>query len=181
MTFDPEKFGQRMSAIVRDTVAREVDPLRAEITSLQKRLEIAEAREPVPGPPGENGHDGATGRGIASATVRTDGLLIFSLSDGDTLEAGNVLGRDGEDGAPGRDGRDPDPEMIRGMVLEAVAALPPPERGEPGQRGSSRHRRGPFAPVVGRRGRPVADRGARCALPPARRLLRRFRPRRRRS
>jgi len=133
MTFDAKKFGADMSAIVRDVVAREVAPYREQLATMERRLADAEARAPLQGEPGQ---PGLQGRGIAKAIVRTDGVLILTLTDGETLEAGTVAGVDGKDGAPGADAPPVQPEVIRGLVAEAVAAIPPPERGLQGEPGT---------------------------------------------
>lgn len=41
----------------------------------------------------------------------------------------------GRDGVDGRDGKDADPEIVRSMVLEAIAAIPKPKDGTNGQDG----------------------------------------------
>lgn len=50
------------------------------------------------GAPGVNGEDG---RGIISATIKTDGHLQINYSDGTNEDVGEVVGNDGLDGASG--------------------------------------------------------------------------------
>ena len=81
-----------------------------------------------------------------SALERAVQDRIASVKDGRDGIEGNA-GRDGVDGTPGRDGvdaapgragidgRDADPELIRQMIGEAVAALPPAEHGPEGPPG----------------------------------------------
>jgi len=44
-------------------------------------------------------------------------------------------GRDGIDGTNGQDGKDADPEVIKSLIVAAVAEIPPPKDGLPGQDG----------------------------------------------
>lgn len=65
--------------------------------------------------------------GIASALRGSDGRLLLTLTDGRILDAGLV------NGEPGRDGRDADPvdpAVVRGMVDEALALVPPTDPAE---------------------------------------------------
>lgn len=65
--------------------------------------------------------------GIASALRGSDGRLLLTLTDGRILDAGLV------NGEPGRDGRDADPvdpAVVRGIVDQAVALVPPVDRAE---------------------------------------------------
>ena len=47
---------------------------------------------------GEDGEDGVDGKYIVDATVNTYGQLVLTLSDGTTVNAGNVVGAPGKDG-----------------------------------------------------------------------------------
>lgn len=58
----------------------------------------------VPGTEGKAGMagtDGAPGRGIRSTGISEDGHLIVTYTDGDTFDAGPVVGKDGKDGVDG--------------------------------------------------------------------------------
>lgn len=83
-------------------------PTRAEIRAVVSE-ELA-ANPPPPGPsgqPGDDGQPGQDGRGIAS-TIITDGHLLVTYSDGETVDLGQVVGADGtpgKDGTNGVDGR----------------------------------------------------------------------------
>lgn len=54
---------------------------------------------------GKDGTDGKDGVGIVDA-VNEDGKLIIYLSDGTSIDLGNIKGESGEDGADGTDGKD---------------------------------------------------------------------------
>lgn len=72
----------------------------------------------VDGKDGEDGHDGADGKdgvdgvdgkdgvGISGASIDTSDHLILTLSNGDTIDVGVVVGADGKDGQDGVDGKD---------------------------------------------------------------------------
>lgn len=50
---------------------------------------------------GEQGNSGANGKdgvGIAKAEINTNGELILTYTDGDTVNIGRVVGADGKDG-----------------------------------------------------------------------------------
>lgn len=99
--------------------AREIAPvfrrmLDDAIRPIESRLAAIEAR-PAP-------KDGVGVKG----TIRDHaGCLVFTLTDGNTMSAGEV-----KDGAPGRDA---DPEMVRKVVDEAIAERPAPKDGENGK------------------------------------------------
>lgn len=133
MQLDAKALADATAEIVKSHVATATAPLL-------RRIEVLEGRPaPEKGEPGEPGMDGV---GIADA-VKTDGVLILRLTDGTEKQIGQVDGKDGEPGPP------PDPEtvagVVRGMIAEpiaeavstAVAALPAPERGEPGEKGEA--------------------------------------------
>lgn len=74
--------------------------------SIVERLSILEKRTPevgAKGDPGEVGHPGADGTGVADALLDLDGNLVLTLSSGETKRLGVVIGKDG---SPGRDGVD---------------------------------------------------------------------------
>jgi hypothetical protein len=90
--------------------------VREAAAPLLKRINELEQREIVLPEKGE------PGVGVVSAEVRTN-ILEITLTDGTVIEAGDV--------GP-RHGKDADPAMVKAAVDEAVAALPPPEKGDPG-------------------------------------------------
>ena len=57
------------------------------------------------GDKGDPGEDGIDGVGITEVTI-VDGKLIITLSNGNIINLGNVVGKDGVDGAPGQNGND---------------------------------------------------------------------------
>ena len=58
------------------------------------------------GPQGPAGHDGVDGVSIASAEMNHLGELIIQLSNGNRINVGKVVGKDGVDGQDGQDGQD---------------------------------------------------------------------------
>lgn len=52
----------------------------------------------VVGASGRDGVNGADGRGIEAADLDTDGHLILKFTDGEEIDVGRVVGRDGKDG-----------------------------------------------------------------------------------
>ena len=50
------------------------------------------------GASGSNGSNGADGRGIQSADLDGAGHLVLTLSDGEEIDVGRVVGKDGKDG-----------------------------------------------------------------------------------
>ena len=56
------------------------------------------------GAKGETGEAGATGVGISSATVNGSGRLIITKTDSSTIDAGNVVGPQGDQGTTGNTG-----------------------------------------------------------------------------
>lgn len=105
--FDGKAFGAEIVGIVKDYVAREVEPLRRENADLVARLAALEAR-PIAkdGAAGRDGVDGANGAGVDSAMISDAGVLILRLTSGVEIEAGTVRGADGENGAEGPAGKD---------------------------------------------------------------------------
>ena len=58
------------------------------------------------GEKGEDGADGKDGVGISGAAIETNNHLILTLSNGDTIDVGVVVGADGKDGQDGANGKD---------------------------------------------------------------------------
>ena len=59
----------------------------------------------APGQDGADGKDGKDGVGIAGVEI-VDGKLVITLSNGSTIDLGNIKGEDGKDGVDGEDGKD---------------------------------------------------------------------------
>jgi collagen type III alpha len=118
----------------------------------------APGRDGKDGAPGADGQPGRDGLGLAAGLIGRDGRLVFTMSNGETRDIGEIVGRDGKDGkdgangldgkdgAPGRDGidgKDGAPgasvtpadvvPMLQDMVSKAVSELPAAEKGEPGK------------------------------------------------
>lgn len=140
------------------------DIVQAHVSPLLRRIEALETR-PAPergekGEPGDLGAPGEMGVGMAGAMIDRSGVLILTLSNGETKDLGNVVGKDGAHGKDGADGKDGlngadgkdglngvDADMealavdldrrVAEAVATAVSALPPAEKGEQGDRGES--------------------------------------------
>ena len=78
------------------------------------------------GTPGAAGKDGKDGVGIAKAEINTNGELVLTYTDGNTVNVGRVVGADGKDGKDGqnastvKDNADVSPVII---VIRAVAGV----------------------------------------------------------
>lgn len=120
MQLDAKALAAATAEIVQRHVTAAVGPLL-------KRIETLEGRPaPERGEKGERGEQGPSGHGLAGAMIDRSGVLILTLSNGETRELGPVVGRDGVDG---RDGTDGAPGL-------------PGERGEKGEAGD-RGEKGP--------------------------------------
>jgi hypothetical protein len=108
---DAAAFGADVVAAVRSFLEQEIDPLHARIAELEKHL----AEIPVP----KDGKDGADGRSI---TLEDVAPLI--LSEVEKAVAAIPPAKDGQNG------KDADPELIKTMIADAMAALPPAEGGK---------------------------------------------------
>jgi len=84
----------------RSYIDTALEPLLARIAVLEARAPV----EPV---------------GISEALRSADGRLLLTLTNGRVLDAGLVNGADGKDADP------VDPSVLRGMVVAAVALIPP--------------------------------------------------------
>ena len=110
-SIDPEIVKEMVGAEVRDAVA-----------ALPVPQDGRDGVDGIPGPQGEPGargepgiagkdgsdglagQDGRDGAALAGAFVDRNGFLILTLSDGTTRDLGQIVGKDGTDGAPGKDG-----------------------------------------------------------------------------
>lgn len=121
------------------TFAREISPVLRRMVDdavrpFAERLAAIEAR-PVPA--------GKDGVGIKGAIRDRSNCIILTLSDGNTLNVGEIKdgldGRDGKDGVDGRDGKDADLSGLEQAIFEqvgvAVAALPVAKDGRDGRDG----------------------------------------------
>jgi integrin beta 3 len=105
---DGKEFGEEIVSIVRGYVEREIGPVKAENAALKERVAALEAR-PAP-EKGDRGEDGANGADGVSPEPEAIAAALLPIAE----------------------------ELIAHEVSKAVAALPPPERGEkgePGERG----------------------------------------------
>jgi hypothetical protein len=146
---DAAAFGADVVAAVRSFLEQEVDPLLARIDALEKQLaampapkdgvdgksvtlddvaplitsEVEKAIAAIPMP--KDGENGANGQDGASFTAEDAAPIIAE-------EVAKVFAgiRQPEDGRDGKDGKDADPELMKAMIAEAVAALPPAEKGK---------------------------------------------------
>ncbi len=93
---------------------------------------------------GRNGNDGApglpgaVGRGIADTWVTDEGRLHLVYSDGTEETLSEIRGPKGDTGPAGRDGidgKDFEPELMRSLITDVVAALPTPRDGPEGPPG----------------------------------------------
>lgn len=84
-----------------------------------------DGKDGEPGLPGERGADGKDG---VDGKDGKDGL------DGQPGRDG-IDGKDGERGLDGRDGKDADPDMVRQIIIDEVAKIPPPRDGTDGRDG----------------------------------------------
>src|SRR6516164_2011222 len=95
---------------------------------------ISSIRDGIDGKDGRDGKDGEIGPAGPCGESRTGPV-------GPAGEKGDPgIGIQGEVGPAGKDGRDgkgPDPSLIMQMLTDAVAKLPPPEKGQQGERGST--------------------------------------------
>jgi hypothetical protein len=100
-----------MTTLVRGFVERELTPLREEVGRLKGEIDRLRDRPHV-----------------TKAVVDRAGVLILTLSNGDTETIGQVVGKDG-DSLTVEDVR----PLLTELVAAAVKALPAPEKGEPGE------------------------------------------------
>lgn len=136
--FDGKAFGEDMVGIVKGYVDRSLAPVLERLAAVERAQQA-----------------GTVGGGM----IDRGGCLILTLGDGRTQDLGRVVGADGapgpqgekgdpgpegpqgEPGPAGADGKDADHELIAAIVservAEALAALPPPEKGEKGDPGET--------------------------------------------
>jgi len=145
----------------REVFAAEMRALRAEwetrlagVAEAERRLteRVATLKDGEPGRDGVNGADGASvtiddvlpallerATGAVSESVEriVPGLeaKIIELVAAIPVPRDGLDGADGRAGVDGQDGKDADPEVMRAMVLEAVAAIPAPADGKDGRDG----------------------------------------------
>ena len=60
----------------------------------------------IDGKDGQDGADGKDGVGISGAAIESNNHLVLTLSNGDTIDVGVVVGADGKNGVAGEDGQD---------------------------------------------------------------------------
>jgi hypothetical protein len=82
-------------------------------------------RDGIDGKDGADGRDGA----LPDGTATVDEMRELIAAGIEARFADISWPRDGVDGKDGHDGADADPVQIRAMVVEAVAAVPPPQDG----------------------------------------------------
>lgn len=85
----------------------------------------------VDGRDGMNGNDGANGVGVSFAQVLKDGSLALMLTNGEVINAGKVVGPQGEPGPVGRPGV-PGPAGADGRTIHSFSGPPDGAIGEDG-------------------------------------------------
>jgi hypothetical protein len=88
--------------------------------------EISKHVASIPAP--KDGKDGRDGTGISNAAIKRDGSLMVTLSNGQAIDIGPVVGRDGVDGRDGSPGRDAEsiddcPDEICTSVAKALRLM----------------------------------------------------------
>lgn len=68
----------RLAAV--DTQYATLEPVTREVAALRERLAVVEAREPIPGPPGQDGAAGADGLGFDDLSIDFDGDRTLSFN-----------------------------------------------------------------------------------------------------
>jgi hypothetical protein len=147
-----------LAQIQRDaTRAEELRAAEHRAFMAEEREKLAEALRKVEARLAEDrvGIDGHDGIGVAGAMLSHEGHLIITLSDGETRDIGNVMGRDGIDAdmealrahlddwiksvqlpKDGRDGIDVDMESVLRRVDDYLKAIRIPEDGKDGRDGT---------------------------------------------
>ena len=123
---DAATLAKTLAPVVRQYVSQSMAPVLERLAALEAR--------PVP--------VAKDGVGISTGMINRDGLLIFTLTDGRSLELGTVVGKDGapgergEKGDPGERGSDgiPGPQGEPGSIGDRG---PAGEKGDPGERGET--------------------------------------------
>lgn len=122
MPLDAKALAEATAAIVQKHVAAATAPLIERIAALEARPLPERGEKGEQGPRGEQGPPGA---GIVSVGRTHEGVLFFTLGNGEIKEVGNVTGAEGARGEPGP----------RGEKGERGEQGPPGERGDKGERG----------------------------------------------
>jgi len=108
MSFDPELFGQAMGEAIR----KAVEPLYAEIESLQRQLSVLEGLKD-----GKDGRDGKDGKDCDMEQVRS--MVEQAVKAIPAPENG----KDGKDGADGKDGKSITLDDVQPIIEKAVALI----------------------------------------------------------
>lgn len=66
----------------------------------------ANGKDGINGTDGKDGADGEDGIGISDVTINNNGELVLTFSDGNNINLGNIVGKDGQDGKDGTNGAD---------------------------------------------------------------------------
>jgi integrin beta 3 len=154
MMFDGKAFGEQMVSIVKGYVDRVFASFKSDIdkdiAEFRAKLQALEASPP------KDGRDGVDGKDVDPELTRaliekTVAAAVAALPPPERGAKGEP-GERGADGKDGVDGKDADADAILDQLIKAavpsiiaevekaVAALPPPERGEkgdPGERGET--------------------------------------------
>lgn len=142
MQLDAKALAAATAEIVQKHVSQAVAPLLQRIETLERRP------SPERGEKGERGETGPCGTGLAGAMIDRSGVLVLTLSNGETRELGQVVGKDGQRGPPGERG-EPGPAGEKGGIGPQGEAGAHGERGEKGDIGPAGEKgeRGEAGPV----------------------------------
>lgn len=132
--FDGEAFGAEVVAAVKAYMAREVEPLRERIATLERSLEEALAKAPVEV---EVGPDEAAIRAMIEGAVAKAMPELPALPELPAMPELPDIGAMVDEAVKAavealptpKDGKDVEPEAIKAMIDEAVASIPAPKDG----------------------------------------------------
>lgn len=123
MTFDGKAFGEEIVAAVKSHVSNVVDPIL-------RRLDAIEARKPERGEKGDAGLNGSDGKSVSIDDVAPLIRNQITVVAGDVTRMLPEMIEAAMKVLPPVEPKEVEIEVVRGVVAEAMAAVPKPENGK---------------------------------------------------
>lgn len=107
---DAKQNSQVQADLTKDSTFCSVYP-NDEICVLSRKIaadptQVVVPKDGINGEKGDKGDKGASGRGVTSFDISTEGNLVVAFTDGTTKDVGKVVGANGIDGVDGVDGKE---------------------------------------------------------------------------